>query len=160
MPAEETTHEMQTKLKGDISTGIYNIDNLIVPQVFYKITSNESKLVKEEMKVQGRKIPLKVIRETLLKDQKNFMRMQTDEELLNLTEEEIKNYLKGINELDEKDEQTLTKDTLLRKMKAQQRTRHMMMWHDSSSLSNHSHILMMVSVMYDPAVFLTDRELL
>ena len=64
------------------------------------------------MKVQGRKIPLNVIRETSLKDKTNFTRIQTDEALLNLTEEEIKkNYLKEINELDEKDEQALTKDT-------------------------------------------------
>ena len=33
-----------------------------------------------------------------------------------------------------------------------------MMWHDGSSLASHSHVLMMISTIYDPAVFLTDKE--
>jgi len=33
-----------------------------------------------------------------------------------------------------------------------------MFWHDGSSISNHSHILMTVSCIYDPATFLTDAE--
>ena len=33
-----------------------------------------------------------------------------------------------------------------------------MFWHDGPSLSNHSYILMMVAVMYDPAIHLTDLE--
>ena len=33
-----------------------------------------------------------------------------------------------------------------------------MFWHDGSTISNHSHILAMVSCLYDPAVFLTDEE--
>ena len=32
------------------------------------------------------------------------------------------------------------------------------MWHDCSTLSNHSHFLMMVSTMYDTAVHLTSNE--
>ena len=33
-----------------------------------------------------------------------------------------------------------------------------MMWHDGSTLSSHSYLLMMVSIMYDRAVFLTNEE--
>ena len=37
-------------------------------------------------------------------------------------------------------------------------TRHLIFWHDGSVLANHSHILITVSVMYDPAVCITDQE--
>ena len=33
-----------------------------------------------------------------------------------------------------------------------------MFWHDGSILANHSHILMTVSAMYNPAVYITDQE--
>ena len=33
-----------------------------------------------------------------------------------------------------------------------------MMWHDGYTLSSHSYLLMMVSIMYDRAVFLTNEE--
>ena len=39
-----------------------------------------------------------------------------------------------------------------------ERTHHLMFWHDGSTLSNHSHILMTVSAMYDPALYITDQE--
>ena len=37
-------------------------------------------------------------------------------------------------------------------------TRRLMFWHDGSTLVNHSHILMTVSALYDPAVYITDQE--
>ena len=39
-----------------------------------------------------------------------------------------------------------------------ERTRHLMFWHDGSTLANHSYILMTVSAMYDPAAYVTDQE--
>ena len=38
-------------------------------------------------------------------------------------------------------------------------THHLMFWHDGSTLSNHSHILMTVSAMYDPALYNRSRML-
>ena len=31
-------------------------------------------------------------------------------------------------------------------------------WHDGSTISNHSHLMIMVACMFDPAVYLTDQE--
>ena len=39
-----------------------------------------------------------------------------------------------------------------------ERTRHLQIWHDHSTLANHGHILFMVSCLYDPAVHLTNLE--
>ena len=54
---------------------------------------------------------------------------------------------------------TFTKtDILKNKLKKFERTCNLMFWHDGSTISNHSHILAMVSCLYDPAIFLTDEE--
>ena len=37
-------------------------------------------------------------------------------------------------------------------------TQNLVFWHDDSSISNHSHLLIMVSCMFDPAVYLTNDE--
>ena len=50
-------------------------------------------------------------------------------------------------------------DTVLSsKLKQLQRTRHLALWHDGSTLSNHSHLLMMVNILYDSAIFYTPEE--
>ena len=55
--------------------------------------------------------------------------------------------------------QTFTKtDILKNKLKKFERTCNLMFWHDGCTISNHSHILVMVSCLYDPAIFLTDEE--
>ena len=45
-----------------------------------------------------------------------------------------------------------------KKLKKMERTRHLQIWHDHSTLANHGHILFMVSCLYDPAVHLTNLE--
>ena len=37
-------------------------------------------------------------------------------------------------------------------------TRNLIFWHDGACISNHSHLMIMVSFMFDPVVYLTDDE--
>ena len=39
-----------------------------------------------------------------------------------------------------------------------ERTRYFTFWHDGSTIGNHSHLLITVNVLYDPASFLSDDE--
>ena len=79
------------------------------------------------------------------------MKLRTDDELSLLTKDDILQELSQINELAPDD---FSKDNLflLKKLKNFERTRHLMMWHDGSTLSSHSYLLMMVSIMYDSCV--------
>ena len=52
----------------------------------------------------------------------------------------------------------LITDVLISKLKAYERTRNLIIWHDGSSLSSHSHLLITVACIYDRAIFLTDEE--
>ena len=42
------------------------------------------------------------------------------------------------------------------RLKVMERTRHLLVWHDLSTVANHSHLVFMATCLYDPAVFYTD----
>ena len=74
-----------------------------------------------------------------------------------MSRHEVTERLRKINQYS--DDNKLTKlNVLISKLKIYERTRHLMMWHDGSSISAHSHLLMMISCLYDQACHLTDTE--
>ena len=85
------------------------------------------------------------------------MRLRSDNNYSKLSREDTIKQLRRINEFDVTDIHKNT-DILKSKLKNFERTRNLMFWHDGSTISNHSHILVMVSCLYDPAIFLTDEE--
>ena len=100
---------------------------------------------------------MKTIREKVLRKQKSYMRILPDEFYENNSRddilkefERIKEHIPSLN--------NLSLESLSQKLKAIQRTRHFGFWHDGSTLSNHGHLLMMIVVMYDPAIFYTSQE--
>ena len=46
------------------------------------------------------------------------------------------------------------------KLKKLQQTRHLCIWHDGCSITNHGHLMIMVTVIYDPVIYYTDAEYL
>ena len=106
----------------------------------------DGELRKEIFSVYGRKMQLLDIRKEMLKKHKEFLRLRNDEEYGQMIREIIIDGLIRINEfsiglID------ATREVLLNKLVSFERTRHLMFWHDGSSLDNHSHILMTVGVM-------------
>jgi len=66
----------------------------------------------------------------------------------------VSNHLAEVGELDE----TEALSTMRQKLKKMERTRHLAVWHDHSSVANHGYFLFLVGVMYGPAIHLTDKE--
>lgn len=66
----------------------------------------------------------------------------------------VSNRLAEVGELVE----TEALSTMRQKLKKMERTRHLAVWHDHSSVANHRYFLFLVGVMYDPAIHLTDKE--
>ena len=85
------------------------------------------------------------------------MRLTSDQNFSKFTKEEAIEKLLENGELDESEE-LLSLEELLKKLKQLEHTRYFACWHDSSSLNNHSHLLVTINVMYDTACFLTDDE--
>ena len=63
-----------------------------------------------------------------------------------MSEENIKKELKRIYEFDVKN---LTPIEKLHALKVYQHTRNIMLWHNTSTISDHSYLLMMVKCVYD-----------
>ena len=128
---------------------------MIVPITFDKcVIDNNGDLVWNEFVVSGRKIPLTTVRQKIYDNNKDFYRFKTDEEVETLTIHEITDYLKSINEYDG----SIDESALREKYKMLQRTRHLVMWHDGSTICNGPHVLFLCHEVYDAAVHLTDEE--
>ena len=98
-----------------------------------KIVLINDKLIKETTTTEGRKMDLLDIRKNMLKKQEKYMKLRTDDELSLLTKDNTLKELSRINELAPDD---FSQDNLflLKKLKYFERARHLMMWHDSSTL--------------------------
>ena len=83
------------------------------------------------------------------------MRLRTDEEFSNMELSEVQQKLTNLGEFSDNSE---TLEELLIKLKKMERTRYFAFWHDGSTIGNHSHLLITVNVLYDPASFLSDEE--
>jgi len=73
-----------------------------------------------------------------------------------LTTEETKSRLRELGELKAAD---ATREELLELVKSYERTRHLMIWSDHSSIMNHGHILLTANAIYDPAFYFISAEL-
>ena len=76
-----------------------------------------------------------------------------------MSDEDVKKRLKEIGECDSKVEVDFSprqRKELLTKL---QRTRHLMVWGDNSTILNHGHILYLVQSIYDPAFCYTPEEM-
>ena len=99
------------------------------------------------------------IRKKMFKDHNPYMRLTSDEDFEKLTGEELTDELHDLGE--HKPIFTEYSTTMLKELRKKlERTRHLMFCRDGSVLANDSHILITVSAMYDPAVYITDQEYL
>ena len=107
-----------------------------------------------EFTVDGRKHLLRNLREKFLIKHRQYMRLNPNSYFENIKEEELVERLRLIGELVENEDLS----TMKMKLKTFERSRNLQLWHDASTITNHSHILFCVNVLYDPAVFYTQQE--
>ena len=71
----------------------------------------------------------------------------------------LRKYLCLINEYKYQDGDIIDIITLQNKLKYFQRRRHLMIWHDGSTICNHGHVLFTCSEVYDKAIHLNEEVL-
>ena len=86
------------------------------------------------------------------------MRLHTDNKINNTDKHTLMQLLQKRKYLSQEAGKEHTITHLKEKLKKYERTRCIMVWHDGSMISKHSHIMMMVSCMCDDVAFLTDDE--
>lgn len=155
LPTAETNESLKKTLKAKIMKGEICVGEMIVPKKYAKLVLNKNNEIQAvEFTLQGRKIPLDEIRKLTLERQKEYVHKNPDNYYENMTRLDVVKRLTELNEFD--DSQGLT--TMKEKLKSLERTRHLMIWHDHSTVANHGHLLFLVSVIYDPAFHLTSAE--
>ena len=82
------------------------------------------------------------------------MRKNTNDDLEAMSSEHVMNKLITLNEVKEGEEIANLRQHLM----DLERTRHLLVWHDLSTVANHSHLVFMVACLYDPAFYYTDEE--
>lgn len=108
----------------------------------------------KEFVVEGRKIPLDEVRQKTLQKCKAYTRNHQDNYYDEMSRLTVVEKLKNLNEFD--DSEGLT--TMRNKLERLQRQRHLIVWHDHSTVANHGYLVFMVACIYDPAFYLTSKE--
>ena len=115
---------------------------------------DDGSIIKTHFLVEGRKCPLREIRERKLEELKDYMRANANDNLEAMSASDLVDRLHKLNET--KDSEGI--EEMRERLKEMERTQHLMIWHDLSTVANHSHLVFMVSCLYDPACFYTDGE--
>lgn len=105
-------------------------------------------------KTHGRKTPLKEIREKLLKTHSKYRRATRDTNINSMSKECLQAELEKVNELNGIDIDNI--DAMRQKLQNLERTRHLMVWLDNSTVANSGYLVCLITCLYDPAVFYTD----
>lgn len=161
-PVPRTSVAIRETLRQKIANGEYCLGEIIAPKSYKKLSLHSDGTLKEEtFTVSGRKIPLLDIRKNLLEqhEKEGLVRDHSNTHYEALTNEEIKNRLKELGEHAEPADGEFTREELVESLKHWERTRHLMIWSDHSSIMNHGHILLTVNTIYDPAFYYTSQEL-
>ena len=102
----------------------------------------------------GRKFHIKTVRENLVLKQNDYLRLKSDGLYDDINVTDLQKQFDRIGE-HFNEEQFVNERHRLRQL---QRNRTLVCWHDSSCVSNGSHFLIMISTLYDPAIFVTNEE--
>ena len=148
-------------MQSKIESGEYILGEMIVPQTYKKVVLTEDATIKTELfTVSGRKIPLSDIRDRTLKQHEKLglMHVRTDEDYTAMTKEQVYERIAQLNESTNCPE-TANLDELKKYLKRVERTRHLMVWADNSTLLNHGYLLLTVNAVYDEALYFTDKEM-
>lgn len=150
-PCEPSSKKVCLELNKEIENGTIDIGQRINAKSYKKLVIKNEKLEELEFTVEGRKHPLKKIRDNWVTKHKDFMRLPSCSKYTN---DEVCDVLKMLGEYDS----TLTQEEMRSKLIQLASNRSIQVWHDASTIANHSHLLFTCNVLYDQAVFLSDEE--
>ena len=158
IPTDVTNTQVKEYLAKLIDEGVYTIGDLIVPQKFEKLVLNADLTTEiKEFEIAGRKVPLSEIRNKQYKNNKQFYRIFTESQIKEMDREELVKELTRIDEFSKSDIYMDT-NTLQQRFRKCNTTRNLQVWHDVTSISNHSHLLMTVNTLYDKTIPITDQK--
>lgn len=117
------------------------------------VLKSDGTLQQVEFTVSARKIPLSEIRKRELqrREQLGIVHANSDAHYEGMSDEKVIECLMEIGECDKHVWEDLTASQRKELLIKFQRTRHLMIWGDNSTILNHGHILYLIQCLYDPA---------
>ena len=159
VPVTQTNGKLKKEIRERIQSGEFVLGELIVPRRFKKTVIDKTGNVREEeFVVHGRKIPLLTLRKNVLQQQEKLglIRFRQEEEYDQMSDDALKARLEEVHE--HRAARTMTADQQRNYLKKIERTRHILVWGDHSSILNHGYLLYMVTTVYDEAFYISDEE--
>ena len=124
------------------------------PYTITRYVTEQGKVKPQNIKVEGRKIPLKELRAKLLSRQEKYMHLYTDAKIDTTKVDELKEAVQ-IHNLTHPDTDI---EQLKKVLRTTQQTRYLTFWHDHATMLGRGYIMMTVHTIFDPAVFNSTRE--
>ena len=155
-PTHPTVKEEKQILQERVNSGQYMEGIAIEPKQFecFHVNRTMNEVEQHQTTVHARLIPLDEIRERILRHTSMGIVRICKVDIENLSNEELKTYLCSIGEHNETNDMEQNQLLAIKHMS----TRHFKIWHDHSSIAGHSHLLVMIAAIYDPAFYLTSEE--
>ncbi|XP_057311411.1 uncharacterized protein LOC130649186 [Hydractinia symbiolongicarpus] len=154
IPTEERSTEVEAQLKEQVAKGVYSIGEALVPQEFDSLSLVNNEIRNEKIVVEGRKKNMDVVRQALTKKHAPYLRLHPDSFYENMDNRTLELEYKRLGIVYDENDSSMSVENL----KILQRQRHIGNGHDTSSISNHSHLLVIVFCLYDKAIFYSNEE--
>ena len=159
LPSAPSSKSLKIELQNRISNGEYLIGDKIVPNTNTKLVYKHGTLVEKKVDVYGRKIPMEDLlqRELERAEMAGILRATYNGKLYYMP-----NNIEAISQKLEDysiDHSNLSPEEKSQKLLSIQTTRHIKQWSDHGVVASKGHYLHMIQILYDEAVFLTDKEL-
>ena len=148
VPCMPSLAKLKENINSLIDDGTLCLGEPCTPYPIYQYKWVESKLEKVESHVYGRKLSFKYLREKMLCKHEPYMRLTPDDVINSMSPEELLQYVAQFEVVSDTDPCHLRK-----RLKELERTRHLVLWHDHSSVLSRGYILITLNVIYDNAVF-------
>ena len=158
-PMHQPVHKQKQKVANKVTSGEIQIGRGVVQTSYssYAIDPSTLSISETTKQTSAREIPIIHIRQKLLEkhEKLGIIRNNPDNYFASLSEEDTKSRLTELGEYDSQ----MTIQEAQHKLKSICRTRHFKVWHDHSEIAGHSHLLVLVSAVYDPAFYFTSTEM-
>ena len=148
VPCQPSIQAMKKQINSLIADGTLDIGHPCAPSTVRTFRLVDGKIEEVSSEVYGRKLNMLKVRQEILLSQEKLMKLHTDKEIDAMTRPEMECLIP-------ESEKTPDMDTegMRTKIRNLEPTRHLVLWHDHSSVLSNGYMLFTVNVVYDSAVF-------
>ena len=151
IPSNPSIRAVEGEINSMISSGRFTLGEECAPYTITKYSMVDGIMTPHDHQIQGRKVPLKEIRQKLLNKQLQYMRLTTESAIATMTRPQL---IKRLNMSGD----GKTDEELRELLKQAQRSRAICFWHDHATILKMGFVMVTVHILYDPVVFYTDNE--